>query len=40
MTIEQIQNSLILSRLSGLDVISSFEALTAAVNSFGKIILE
>jgi len=39
-TLKRTRNALILTRLSGLDAVSSVEALTAAVNSFGKTALD
>lgn len=39
-TLKRTRDALILTRLSGLDTVSSVEALTAAVNSFAKVGLD
>ena len=39
-TLKRTRDALILTRLSGLDVISAVEALTATVNSFNKVALD
>lgn len=39
-TLKRTRDALILTRLSGLDTVSSVEALTAAVNSFSKVGLD
>jgi TP901 family phage tail tape measure protein len=39
-TLKRTRDALILTRLSGLDVVSSTEALTATINSFNKVALD
>jgi len=39
-TLKRTRDALVLTRLSGLDVVSSVEALTATVNSFNKVALD
>jgi len=39
-TLKRTKDALILTRLSGLDVVSSTEALTATINSFNKVALD
>ena len=39
-TLKRTRDALILTRLSGLDVVSAVEALTATVNSFNKVALD